>query len=63
MVKHTYKSYNIYNIKPLIVCLTIYNVIFLCSIFASQGISLRFTERMGGMEYTELSYRSCQQEM
>ena len=48
MVKHTYN--NVYNINFLKVCLTIYNVIFLCSIFASQGIPLGYTERMSDLK-------------
>ena len=61
MVKHNYS--NVYNINFLKVCLTIYNVIFLCSIFASQGIPLGFTERMSDLKYAELSYRSCRQDI
>ena len=61
LVKHTYKSYNIYTINFLKVCLTIYNVTFFCSIFASHGISLCFTERIDELKSTELSYHSCWQ--
>ena len=45
------------------VCLTIYEVIFLASVFASQGVFLFFTNRMGDLKYAEFSYRSCWQGM
>ena len=58
-----FKSYHVYSIIFLKVCLTIYEVIFLSSVFDSQGVSLFFTKRMGDLKYTELSYRSCWQGM
>ena len=41
--------------------MTIFNDMFLGSIFASQGTSLCFTERMGSLKYTELPYHSSRQ--
>ena len=63
MVNHAWKSHNVYTKNPLKICLTIYNDIFICSILASQGISLCFTEKMGNLKHTGLLYRSCQQDI
>ena len=41
--------------------MTIFNDMFLGSIFASHVTSLCFTERMGSIKYTELPYHSSRQ--
>ena len=44
---------HVYNKNSLKVCLTIYNVIFAWSIFASEGIFLCFNEKIGNLKSAE----------